>query len=120
MARGYHGQHGLTAARFVAYPFGSPGERMYRTGDLVRWTGSGAAVGLDFVGRADHQVKINGQRVELGEIDAALADQPAVAAAVTIGVADGSGRDRLVGYLVAADDPPAAARLHGARRARNG
>ncbi len=103
VARGYHGQHGLTAARFVAYPFGSPGERMYRTGDLVRWTGSGAAVGLDFVGRADHQVKINGQRVELGEIDAALADQPAVAAAVTIGVADGSGRDRLVGYLVAAD-----------------
>ncbi|GAB08435.1 putative non-ribosomal peptide synthetase [Gordonia araii NBRC 100433] len=100
LARGYHGQHGLTAARFVANPYAADGsgERMYRTGDLVRWVGEPAQ--LEFVGRSDHQVKINGQRVELGEIDAALADQPGISSAVTIGVADRHGRDRLVGYLV--------------------
>ncbi|QKT08192.1 amino acid adenylation domain-containing protein [Gordonia sp. X0973] len=100
LARGYHGQPGLTAARFVANPFGDyAGQRMYRTGDLVRWTGDPAE--LEFVGRSDHQVKINGQRVELGEIDAALAEQPGVATAVTIGVTDRHGRSRLAGYLVA-------------------
>ncbi|MFW0788916.1 amino acid adenylation domain-containing protein [Gordonia sp. CPCC 205333] len=107
LARGYLGRPGLTASRFVADPFGAPGQRMYATGDMVRLTGSGD---LEFAGRADHQVKINGQRVELGEIEAVLADQPGVAQAVAIGVTDEeSGRTRLVAYLVGSGDIDTAA-----------
>ncbi|MGV9743694.1 amino acid adenylation domain-containing protein [Rhodococcus zopfii] len=79
LARGYHAGPALTAARFVANPFG-PG-RLYRTGDLVRWTGDHQ---LDYLGRTDFQVKVRGHRIELSEIDAALTGHRGVAAAVTV------------------------------------
>ncbi|TWF80521.1 non-ribosomal peptide synthase protein (TIGR01720 family)/amino acid adenylation domain-containing protein [Pseudonocardia hierapolitana] len=98
VARAYLNRRGLSAARFVADPFGS-GARMYRTGDLVRWAPSGSDAGgtLEYLGRSDHQVKVRGFRIELGEIESVLESVPGVRrAAVAVH------EDRVVAYVVAA------------------
>ncbi|TCJ94270.1 non-ribosomal peptide synthetase [Nocardia alba] len=109
LARGYHQRPALTAARFIADPFAvedgaeSPsahsatGARLYRTGDLVRRRGEV----LEFVGRNDFQVKIRGLRIELGEIDAVLADAPGVSWVATLGRDNGAGSTMLVSYVLA-------------------
>lgn len=110
LAEGYVGQPGLTAGRFVADPFAEPGQRMYRTGDVVRWRHDGE---VEFLGRGDHQVKILGQRIELGELESVLLTDPAVGGACAGVRKDHAGVDRLVAYVTAAagqDPDPAALR----------
>ncbi|RSZ60393.1 amino acid adenylation domain-containing protein [Massilia atriviolacea] len=98
LARGYLGRAGLTADRFVADPLSGSGERLYRTGDLVRWNADGQ---IDYLGRIDHQIKIRGLRVELGEIEAALLAQEEVREAVVVATS-GTGGLRLAAYVSAA------------------
>ncbi|MET8877269.1 amino acid adenylation domain-containing protein [Nocardia sp. NPDC004604] len=101
LARCYHARPSLTASRFIANPFGGPGELMYRTGDLVRWARTtGLALELEYIGRTDFQVKVRGQRIELGEIDAVLGHADGVDFAVTLGVPGPTGSTALAAYLV--------------------
>ena len=103
LARGYLARPGMTAERFVACPVGGAGERMYRTGDLGSWRPSGF---LDFHGRADQQVKVRGFRIELTEIESAIALEKDVRQVVVIPW-DYHGEVRIVAYLVS-DNPDAA------------
>jgi len=99
VGRGYLNAPERTAAVFVPDPFGEePGARLYRTGDLVRRLADGA---LDFLGRADHQVKVRGFRIELGEIEAVLAQHPAVRQAVVLAAEPGPAERALMAYVVA-------------------
>jgi amino acid adenylation domain-containing protein len=99
LARGYLNRPELTAERFIPDPFsGEPGARLYKTGDLVRYLPDG---NIEFLGRLDHQVKVRGFRVELGEIEAALVANPLIREAVVIARKDESGDQRLIAYLVA-------------------
>ncbi|MFY1691593.1 amino acid adenylation domain-containing protein [Plantactinospora sp. WMMB782] len=107
VARGYLGRPDLTAEKFVPDPYGPAGSRLYRTGDLVRWR---ADATLEYIGRLDHQVKVNGVRIEPGEVESALVAHPDVSAAVVLAVEAAEGGKRLVGY-VTGERVPAADRL---------
>ncbi len=97
VGRGYLGRAALTAERFIPNVFADEaGSRLYRTGDLVRWLEGGD---LEFLGRVDHQVKIRGQRVELGEIESVLKEHPAVGDAAVVVRENKSGEEALVGYV---------------------
>lgn len=101
VGRGYHGKPGMTAARFMPDPYAdTPGARMYRTGDRVRWLPCGQ---IEFLGRVDTQVKLRGFRIEIGEIETVLAQQPDVGDAAVALLTSPSGAPTLVGYLTAAE-----------------
>ncbi|WP_194543865.1 amino acid adenylation domain-containing protein [Paenibacillus sp. JZ16] len=113
LGRGYLGSPDLTAERFVADPFGPPGSRMYRTGDLARWLENGW---IDYLGRADHQIKLRGFRIETGEIESVLVDHPEVEQACVIIREDRAGDRRLVAYIVAS---PSASNIINAAEIRD-
>jgi enterobactin synthetase component F len=97
VANGYFKRPELTEERFVPNVFANDGSRMFRTGDLVRWNPNGL---LEFMGRADEQVKVHGRRIELGEIESVLSQHPAVAQAGVAAHRDEHGEVSLSGYLV--------------------
>jgi amino acid adenylation domain-containing protein len=101
LAMGYLGRPELTAERFVPDPWSAvPGGRLYRSGDLGRFRPDS---GLEYLRRADHQVKVRGFRIELGEIETALTAHPRIAAAAVLALADGAGDSRLIAYVVGKD-----------------
>lgn len=110
LAAGYHQRPGLTAAHFVPDPFGSiPGGRLYRTGDRARWRANGQ---LDYLGRFDHQVKVRGYRMELGEIESCLRAMDGISGAVVTVRGQGA-KARLIAYLVSTlNDASSQAREH--------
>ena len=97
VARGYHGRPGQTAERFVPDPFAKDGTRLYRTGDRVRWRADGV---LEYLGRIDDQVKVNGVRIEPGEVEAVLVAHPEVRGAVVHPYQLPDGSKRLAAYLL--------------------
>ncbi|WP_435602538.1 amino acid adenylation domain-containing protein [Streptomyces sp. bgisy130] len=101
VARGYLGSPEQTAERFVPDPYAKDGSRLYRTGDKVRWRGDGV---LEYLGRIDHQVKINGVRIEPGEVESALSAHPGISGAVVTAFTGADGAKRLAGYVTAGSD----------------
>ncbi|MFD8729218.1 amino acid adenylation domain-containing protein [Streptomyces sp. NPDC059611] len=97
LGRGYVGAPGLTASRFVANPFASDGSRLYRTGDLARFAPDGS---LDFLGRADNQIKIRGMRLEIEDVEASLAEHPRVRHTCVVARKNSAGGTYLVGYVI--------------------
>jgi amino acid adenylation domain-containing protein len=107
VARGYLNRPELTSQRFLSDPFtSSPGVRLYRSGDLARYSAQGE---LEYLGRMDHQVKIRGFRVELGEIESALNQHPAIRESVVLANDGPGGAKRLVAYLVPSGTAPSVA-----------
>jgi amino acid adenylation domain-containing protein len=100
LARSYLRRPGLTAERFIPNPFGPPGGRFYRTGDLAAWNADSR---IDYLGRADRQIKIRGMRIEPGEIEAVLASHPSVARAAVAEHRNANGESFLIGYAVLKD-----------------
>ncbi len=117
VSRGYFGDPATTAERFVPDPYGTrPGERLYRSGDLGRWRPED---GIEFAGRADHQIKLRGFRIEPGEIESCLAEHPEVREAVATVREERPGERRLVAYFTAAPGAaPDAAELRAFLRQR--
>ncbi|MEU1125229.1 amino acid adenylation domain-containing protein, partial [Streptomyces sp. NPDC005899] len=99
LGRGYVNAAGLTASRFVADPFSADGSRLYRTGDLARYTPDGS---LDFLGRADNQIKIRGMRLEIEDVEAGLAEHPRVRHTCVVARTNTAGGAYLVGYVIPA------------------
>ncbi|MFC5722345.1 amino acid adenylation domain-containing protein [Streptomyces gamaensis] len=113
LATEYLGRPGLTASRFVTDPFGPAGSRMYRTGDLARWTPDGQ---VEYLGRTDHQVKLRGVRIELGEVEAELAACDGVTGSCALVREDRPGDQRLVGYVTGDGVDPRTLRARLAER----
>ncbi|WP_327173846.1 amino acid adenylation domain-containing protein [Streptomyces sp. NBC_01335] len=99
LGRGYVNAPGLTASRFVANPFADDGSRLYRTGDLARYAPDGS---LDFLGRADNQIKIRGMRLEIEDVEAGLAEHPSVRHTCVVAKKNAAGGTYLVGYVIPA------------------
>jgi amino acid adenylation domain-containing protein len=112
VARGYLGRPGLTADRFVPHPW-APGRRLYRTGDLARGRWLDGTLVVEFLGRGDNQVKIRGQRVELGEVESALRAVTGTGA-VCVLAAPGDGGHRLVAHVAGGHEPTSVSSWHRA------